>query len=324
MGSADTSTFDGKFLVALDGGGTKTEICVYDMQKERSLSSVFGSSNYKALGLPTVRKNLLDGLNEACEKSAAKPEDIALCLMGISGCDTDEDCKVYERIMLGSGIPVSRVLILNDSEMIFRSLASEPGLCIVAGTGSIVFGFPANHEKVRAGGWGAPLSDQGSGYWIGAELIRRYLDWLDGVGEWNSFFQVIEARWKTQDALHTAANLACLDTNQAASLAKDVMDAASNGNTLCLKVVDKAAGIVSKLAAAVYQKLGIVEGRAISVVEVGSLFRDSYFEKKIQKNIRKLTAAANLRFLNAVGAPAESGILYAKKLYREKNIESNA
>lgn len=317
MKTDETSKPHGKFLVSFDGGGTKTEICLYDLRKDRSVCGVFGGSNYKALGLEVVRNNLLHGLKEICEKCSAASEDIVQCLMGISGCDTDEDLKVYKKIMQGSGIPASRVLILNDSEMIFRSLATEPGLCIVGGTGSIVLGFPINQEKIRAGGWGAPISDQGSGYWIGAELIRRYLDWVDGVGIWDSFFQIIETRWSICDTFHTASRLACLDTNQVASLAKDVMDAAADGNALCQRVVDQAAKIIAKLSAAVYHKLEVERGKVVSIVEVGSLFRDPSFEKKVQKNIQELTGITDLRFLNAVEAPAKSGIIYAKKLYQE-------
>lgn len=305
-------------LISIDGGGTKTEICACDLKTNRSMRMSFGGSNYKIINICTVRDNLLNGLMELCNQFGIKKEDISFCLMGLSGCDTEEDRSVYKNIMSGFRIMPSRIVICNDSEMIYRSLTDDPGLCIVAGTGSVVFGFSESNVKVRSGGWGAPISDRGSGYWIGAEVIRRYIDWIDGIGEWNEFFKEIKQIWGCGEPQITAARLACLDYVEVASLAKLVLNAARNGNLLCRKIIDESTGIISKLAASAYSKLGVPEKSPITVVESGSLFHDQYFEMGIQKNFLMFSGALNVRFLKVTEAPAKFGISYAKKLYTER------
>ena len=66
-----------------------------------------------------------------------------------------------------------------------RSNAQTPHVLavgIIAGTGSIAFGFDANGEFVRSGGWGPLMGDEGSGYKIalsGMSFIRPLLMHLD-------------------------------------------------------------------------------------------------------------------------------------------------
>jgi N-acetylglucosamine kinase-like BadF-type ATPase len=48
-----------------------------------------------------------------------------------------------------------------------------PGMLVLSGTGSNVAGRGADGKIVTAGGWGPMLADQGAGYWIGLEALRR-------------------------------------------------------------------------------------------------------------------------------------------------------
>jgi N-acetylglucosamine kinase-like BadF-type ATPase len=63
--------------------------------------------------------------------------------------------------------------IIGDVEIAFEdAFGKTPGVVIIAGTGAITYGRNARGENARAGGWGFPISDEGSGFWIGAEAIR--------------------------------------------------------------------------------------------------------------------------------------------------------
>src|SRR5207237_4016708 len=59
---------------------------------------------------------------------------------------------------------------------------NEPGIVVIAGTGSIVYGRNAQHVAARAGGWGHILGDEGSGYWIGREALAAVMRADDGRG----------------------------------------------------------------------------------------------------------------------------------------------
>jgi glucosamine kinase len=64
------------------------------------------------------------------------------------------------------------------------------GGVVVVGTGAIGWAERAG-EQDRVGGWGFPLSDEGSGAWLGAEALRRVLWAHDGRTPWSPGLQAL-------------------------------------------------------------------------------------------------------------------------------------
>jgi N-acetylglucosamine kinase-like BadF-type ATPase len=54
-----------------------------------------------------------------------------------------------------------------------------PGILQIAGTGSNTIGRAPDGSRESAGGWSSRLGDEGSGYWIGVNSIRRALHAYD-------------------------------------------------------------------------------------------------------------------------------------------------
>lgn len=54
------------------------------------------------------------------------------------------------------------------------------GVTVDAGTGSLARGWSEDGKEAGAGGWGATLGDEGSGYWIGMQAMIAILQASDG------------------------------------------------------------------------------------------------------------------------------------------------
>ncbi len=54
-----------------------------------------------------------------------------------------------------------------------------PGILQIAGTGSNTIGRAPDGSRESAGGWSSRLGDEGSGYWIGVNSLRRALHAYD-------------------------------------------------------------------------------------------------------------------------------------------------
>ena len=75
------------------------------------------------------------------------------------------------------------VLVVNDALVALEAGApDEPGVVVIAGTGSIAYGRNERNQAARAGGWGYMLGDEGSGYWIGRAALRAVLREADRRG----------------------------------------------------------------------------------------------------------------------------------------------
>lgn len=81
--------------------------------------------------------------------------------------------------------------ITNDVDLLAAAMARHPGifssLVVIAGTGSIAIRYTYNNNDItprrvaRAGGWGHLLGDEGAGYAIGRQAIRKTLFSLDNI-----------------------------------------------------------------------------------------------------------------------------------------------
>ena len=77
----------------------------------------------------------------------------------------------------------AKTLVVNDALVaLVAGAGSEPGLVLIAGTGSIAYGRNRASRAARAGGWGYVLGDEGSGYWIGRRALAAVVRQSDERG----------------------------------------------------------------------------------------------------------------------------------------------
>lgn len=71
--------------------------------------------------------------------------------------------------------------VLNDAHTAFEgAFLGQPGVLMLAGTGSMVWARNAAGRHIRIGGWGHGFGDEGSAFWIGQEAIVMLSHGLDG------------------------------------------------------------------------------------------------------------------------------------------------
>jgi glucosamine kinase len=92
---------------------------------------------------------------------------------------------------LARSLPFRRTVLTTDAQAACTGAhAGEDGGIVIAGTGSIGWAR-CDGRELRVGGWGFPVSDEGSGAWIGCEAIRRTLAAVDGVASWTPFLRSV-------------------------------------------------------------------------------------------------------------------------------------
>ena len=96
-----------------------------------------------------------------------------------SGVDSPEHEQLCREIFIKMGFAEAAVIIQNDCE-IFLHLPENPSVVLIAGTGSISYSRAMDGTVVRTGGWNHILSDEGSAFGMGLEVIRHAGNHLDG------------------------------------------------------------------------------------------------------------------------------------------------
>jgi len=304
-----------EFLLSVDGGGTKTEFCLSALVTGESRHFLSGSTNYKIGEADAERTVLLEGVQHVFQEMNITASHIRGMVMGMSGMDSPEDHAHYMNIALSTGIPKHRIYICNDSELAFYAKGTPPGLCIVAGTGSVATGIATDQRKARSGGWSNFISDEGSGSWIGMQALRALLQYCDGYGPYSKVFDYFRSSFHATTFTELPHILSRFRVQDIAAAAKPVMEQAESGDSFCAGIVSQAARLVARTAFSVFRKLDFEEEQTVDVVTVGSLFKSSLFTDSFMKNLCSMVPQDNFHFCGEVESPVLGGVTLAKILF---------
>lgn len=168
------------YLIGVDGGGTKTESVVSDLEGRIIKRGFSGSSNPRNVGIKKATYNITEAVRSSL---SSLEKDTLFIVVGIPAF-AEEYKEEEENIKKGilenlTNFKVKEVIILSDQEIAFCSgTEEENGVLVIAGTGSVTRGW--NGEKdVKTGGWGW-LVDKGGALQVGQDAYKKTVEALDG------------------------------------------------------------------------------------------------------------------------------------------------
>jgi glucosamine kinase len=161
------------FFLGIDGGGTKTRCLIGDESSVLGAGSASGS-NILRVGEACAQDSLAGAVQQACLAAGVSPQQIARTCAGVSGAADDGIASLVQRLLIA--IVGGAIEVIGDMEVALEAaFGGEPGIIVIAGTGSIAYGRNARGQKARAGGWGRLASDEGSGHWIAVKALGAAL-----------------------------------------------------------------------------------------------------------------------------------------------------
>jgi N-acetylglucosamine kinase-like BadF-type ATPase len=259
------------FVLGIDAGGTKTVCQLATAAGEILSESRRGGANLQAVGELEVEKVLHDVMEDAIGDRDVTPS--AICL-GIAGVDRPEDGHVVRAIMKRIGYK-AKVLVVNDALVALEAGApGQPGVVVIAGTGSISYGRNVKNEAARAGGWGFVLGDEGSGYWIGRAAIRAVLRQADQRGQPTLLTRLLIEHFRVeraQDLIHEVYS-GTLRASTIAALAQCVQTAFTSGDAVAIGILRGCADELESLALSVARRLELV-GTRFPFVLAGGIYK---------------------------------------------------
>ena len=205
------------------------------------------------VGEACARDSLSAAIHEACVQAGVSPQQIARTCAGIAGAGDDGVASLVQRLLieiLGGAIEV-----IGDMEVALESaFAGGPGVVVIAGTGSIVYGKNERGEHTRCGGWGRMVSDEGSGHWIGVEALRAALRAHDD-GERSVLLLDLMAALGAATVHDLVVRANANPPPDFATLFPIVLAASEQGDSQAVNVLNRAGCELAKTAAIAVSKL---------------------------------------------------------------------
>ncbi len=158
--------------LGIDGGGSKTSFLLIDEYYNEICHIESGPSNWLSVGADAATQAITQGISYLTERPN-------IVCAGFAGAARHDSAAFYKEV-LESLIPEAQIIIESDAFIAsIGAIGVDPGILLIAGTGSIVIGRDKARNMFRIGGWGPYFGDEGSGFWIGREAVREALRSLD-------------------------------------------------------------------------------------------------------------------------------------------------
>ena len=302
-----------KFL-GIDGGGTKTEFLLIDEKGNRLANNFKPTSHYKQTSFANFKKVLELGINEICEQANITTKEIDFSFVGIPGYgEIVADIEQLESIV-GELLEPGTFKCGNDSEVAWAgSLACQPGINLVAGTGSIGFGFDSDNNMNRAGGWGDLLGDEGSAYWIALRMLEIFVKQSDGRLDKTPIYKIVKSELNLNndfDLLDLVLNEYERKRDKIACLAKILHIAAEANDPYAIGIYKDTAYENFLTVKALVEKMNFVSDKDIYVSYSGGVFSAKDY---VLAPLKELLNDYNdqLKLIEPILNPASGAALYA-------------
>jgi N-acetylglucosamine kinase-like BadF-type ATPase len=262
-----------RYFLGLDGGQSSTLAIIGDETGHVLGAGRAGPCNH--VGTSEGKAKFVDVIR-ICLKAASAQAGLdfsAICFasvcLGFSGGPADKEALLHEMIRC------ERMMLTHDALIALSgATAGQPGLIVIAGTGSIAFGRNATAKTARAGGWGYMFGDEGSGFYITRQALRAALRLEEGWGPATSLRTVLLQATGAADVNQLLHRFYTPEfpKPRIAALAKLVDEAAENSDATALNILNEAAQQLAILAAAVRRQL-FKPGESARLSYAGGVFR---------------------------------------------------
>lgn len=300
------------YLIGIDGGGTRTTLALAD-EHGAEVARHAGPAGLVDPRRPEHAAERLVQLVRELFAHAGVPGPAAALCAGLAGAGNAEEREVVHSVLASAGV-TERVWICSDGETALHgALAGEPGILLVAGTGSIAYALGEDGRVERCGGWGMVVGDEGSGYALGRAALTAALRAVDGRGPETALRAAVLRTLGVDepDAVPPWAGRA--EKAEIAGLSRLVLQLAAADDPVAGKIVRAAAEGLAEHASALLRRLEPWSG-AVPVVLHGGVAGDPVYRRFAGQALA--AADQRLRLREAAADAVAGAVQMARRMLR--------
>lgn len=282
------------YIVGVDGGQSSTLALVANSKGKIIGSATAGPANHihEPGGPERCRRALTDAIGGALKAAGVAAADVAGVGMGMTGARPLMQAIAQEVLKtLGCAAPLN---FAHDAVSTLEgALGGEPGCIVISGTGSVALARDASGREKQTGGWGYLFGDEGSGWWIGVELLRAASRQADGRDPRGLLLKAVLRHFSVTriEELHLRVYSGEVDRPQIAGLAKLADQLAKEGDPSACAILDRASEALVELAVSALKHVDLPHPL---VSYAGGVWKSDRVLANFTKGITQLVPGANV------------------------------
>jgi glucosamine kinase len=238
------------YFLGVDGGGTGCRARIEDARGVVLGQGLSGPASTR-LGIEAAWASVSKAFGAAIEEAGLGLAEIVRIHTGIGLAGIGR--KGALEALRAIAHPFASIAFVSDGVgACLGAHSGHDGAIVIAGTGSIGLGF-AEGRDLRAGGYGFPISDEGSGADLGLKAVQLALRAHDGRHERTALLAEVMQRFEG-DPMEAVAWMDRASATDYAALAPMVMRHADQGDPAGRRIVQGAAEQIDTLVRVLFEK----------------------------------------------------------------------
>lgn len=278
-----------KYVIGVDGGGSKTAAVILDNAGNMLGRAVSGSSNYHNVGMRQAEKSLATVMDLALQDAKVTLANVVSVTWALAGVDRPSERVLFSQLA-AKILPDIPTRVENDAvAALVAGVGFQAGVALIAGTGMIAYGINDAGNIARAGGWGY-LIDEGSGFQLVQSTLQQIARAFDADARFDSnLTSVLLSETQTESIPDLLSWLyeRKRPVREIATLAPAILNAAEQADQLAVAAVHEGAQALARVVQHVAHKLNF-SGQFPLVFSGGLLVKSDFYRSLVVQSLRTL------------------------------------
>lgn len=303
------------YVLAIDGGGTKTIATVSTLNGKVMALAETGKSNPTSMTLEQFTQTITELINKLKSQQPHYFQQISKCHAGLSGV-TENNNEETAQTLLESLLPEGCQLSLSNDGLnaLYAGTLGQPGIVQISGTGAITLSIDSSGRIERTAGWGYIFDDEGSGYDIGIRTLKAVFKAFDNRGPKTILTAAVLEYFQVQSVPKI------IEIVYGEGHPRDIISPLSKIAIECTKLGDKVANtIIDQVCHVFYESIDACykknpfSAKRVKVVLAGGVFHElTLFTRKLTAIDKKYSN--HYDFIGAYSIPVGGAALAALQL----------
>mgnify|MGYP001232341305 FL=1 len=311
----------GNYVIGVDGGNSKTDYYLFDLQGRRKDHIRAGTCSHEQLpdGYESAWRIMNDNIGLLLSRNGLTMDDVAAGAFGLAGADIPSQKEQLNRVIERIGF--RRYAMDNDSFLGIKAGSLKGyGICSINGSGACTGGIAPDGRRLQVGGVGSELSgDEGGGFYLSRRVVRAVYDSMYRLGPDTSMAEPamkLVGAAEQERFMERALEGIVSRTLPYTELVTLLLHAAEQGDSVADGIVDHSARQMALSTAGCLRGLGFEAGEPVDIVMAGSVWVKpvaSVLRDRYRCYVERL-AGQPCQFIELREPPAAGAVLWALEL----------